>query len=391
MKRVLLATAAICLAAISFTALQLTMVVPAMAEDPAETIENTTERLEKIQDRIGTTEGKIQKTAAREKSVLGTLDTMERETARVKDRVRSLRSQERELKQKIASSEENLRNIRRQKERTAGWLALRSTALYKGGNVSYLKVILDSTGIEDLERRSYYLKKLAQRDSELFALSTELYLGEKEQAAALRSAKAGLTSTRRDLEENLTVLTRKKEQKSLVLAAVRDEREKNTRFLKELETSASHLATLLNALKLQAVTGESAFSTLKGFLKRPVSGRVTTSFGRNRNERFNTFTLSNGVTIQSAEGTPVRAVYSGRVIFSDWFRGYGRIIILDHGGGYYTLYGHLSELKVSVGDEVKADKVIALVGDSGSLQGAALYFEIRHQGKPVDPAPWFKG
>jgi septal ring factor EnvC (AmiA/AmiB activator) len=390
-KRVLLATAAICLAASSFTAVQLTMVIPAMAEDPAKTIENTTERLEEIQDRIGTTEGKIQRTAAREKSVLGTLDTMERETARVKDRVRSLRSQEKELKKKIARSEENLRNIRRQKERTAGWLALRSTALYKGGNVSYLKVILDSTGIEDLERRSYYLKKLAQRDSELFALSTELYLGEKEQAATLRSAKTGLTSTRRELEENLTVLIRKKEQKRLVLAAVRDEREKNTRFLKELETSASHLATLLDALKAEAVTGESAFSTLKGSLKRPVSGRVTTFFGRNRNERFNTFTLSNGVTIKSAEGTPVRAVYSGRVIFSNWFRGYGRIIILDHGGGYYTLYGHLSELKVSVGEEVNADTVIALVGDSGSLQGAALYFEIRHHGKPVDPAPWFKG
>ena len=366
-------------------------VFPAKAEDSSQTIESTTQRLEELQERIDTTEGKIEKTAAREKSVLDTLDAMEREAARVKDRVRSLRVQEKDLKKKIALSEENLRRIRRQKERTAGWLALRSTALYKGGNVSYLKVILNSSGIEDLERRSYYLKKLAERDSELFTLSTELYLGEKEQTGVLRSAKTGLTSTRRELEENLAVLTRKKEQKGLVLAAVRDKKEKNTRFLRELETSASHLASLLDALKIQAVTGESAFSTLKGSLKRPVSGRVTTSFGRNRNERFNTYTLSNGVTIQSAEGTPVRAVYGGKVIFADWFRGYGRIIILDHGSGYYTLYGHLSELKVAVGNEVEAEKVIALVGDSGSLQGAALYFEIRHHGKPVDPTPWFKG
>lgn len=386
MKRFLPATASIFLA-ISL----LVTALPSLAEDPGEAIENTTERLEKIQDRIGTTEGKIKKTAARERSVLDILDDMEKETARIKDRVRNLRSREKDLKVRITASEKNLKEIRRQKERTAGWLALRSAALYKGGNVSYLKVILASTSIEDLERRSYYLKKLAQRDTELFSLSTRLYMEEKEQMTALRSAKAGLTAARRDLEDNLSVLTRRKEQKSLVLAAVRDEKEKNTRFLRELETSASHLATLLDALKLQAVTGESAFSTLKGLLKRPVSGRVITSFGRNRNDRFNTFTLSNGVTIQSAEGTPVRAVYGGKVIFADWFRGYGRIIILDHGGGYYTLYGHLSELKASVGQEIKADTVIALVGDSGSLQGAALYFEIRHHGKPIDPSPWFKG
>ena len=381
MKRVVLITAVIALLAGP----------TARAEDPTDTIESTSDRLEEIRDRIGTTEGKIRRTVVRERSVLDTLDTMDREMAGLKDQSRDLRAREKDLKARIVRSEENLRDIRRQRERTAGWLALRSAALYKGGNVSYLKVILNATGIEDLERRSYYLKKLAERDSELFTLSTDLYDRENQQVKTLRSERTRLTSTRRDLEDNLTVLSRKKEQRNLILAAVRDEKEKNTRFLKELETSASHLASLLDALKLQVATGESAFSTLKGSLKRPVSGRVTTSFGRNRNERFNTFTLSNGVTIKSAEGTPVRSVYNGRVIFADWFRGYGRIIIMDHGGGYYTLYGHLAEVRVSVSQEVKADTVIGLVGDSGSLEGAALYFEIRHHGKPVDPSPWFKG
>ena len=115
------------------------------------------------------------------------------------------------------------------------------------------------------------------------------------------------------------------------------------------------------------------------------------SFGRNRSERFGTYTLSNGITIQSAEGTPVRSVYGGRVVFAKWLRGYGRIIIIYHGGDYYSLYGHLAEFKIEIGQEVEPDKVIGLVGDSGSLEGAALYFEIRHHGKPVDPDPWFSG
>jgi septal ring factor EnvC (AmiA/AmiB activator) len=130
---------------------------------------------------------------------------------------------------------------------------------------------------------------------------------------------------------------------------------------------------------------------LKGGLKPPVSGKIIVDFGRNRNDRFNTYTLSRGITIQSAEGTPVKSVYRGKVLFADWFRGYGRIIILDHGGGYYTLYGHLSALHVEVGREIEADEVIGLAGDSGSLEGPALYFEIRYHGKPVDPKPWLAG
>jgi septal ring factor EnvC (AmiA/AmiB activator) len=363
----------------------------ARGEDPSETIDGTKDKLEGIQKRMGTAQERIKKSEKRERSILGSIEALDREISRVRTRVRELSGQERDLKGKISASETNLREIRRQREKTAGWLSMRSTALYKAGHLSYLKVMLNSAGMEDLQRRSYYLRILAESDSELFNLSTELYQREQRQVGALRSAKAQLISTRRDQEENLAILARKKRDKDLILAATRDKKEKNATLLEELESSASHLRKLLEAFQLQAKTGESAFPTLKGSLKRPVSGKVVKSFGRNRTGRFNTYTLSNGVTIQSAEGTPIRSVYGGKVIFADWFSGYGRIIIVDHGGGYYTLYGHLSELSVTVGDEVEADKVIGLVGDSGSLEGSALYFEIRYHGKPVDPSPWFKG
>jgi septal ring factor EnvC (AmiA/AmiB activator) len=363
----------------------------ARGEDSSQTIDGTKEKLEGIQKRMGTAQKRIRKSEKRERSILGDLEAFDREISSIRAKVRKLKDQEHKLKEKISTSESNLRVIRRQREKTAGWLSLRSTALYKAGHLSYLKVMLNSAGIEDLQRRSYYLRILAESDSKLFDLSTELYQREQRQVGALRSAKADLISTRRDQEENLAILARKKRNKDLILAAARDTKEKNATWLKELESSASHLKKLLEALQLQATTGESAFPTLKGSLKRPVSGKVVKSFGKNRTGRFNTYTLSNGVTFQSAEGTPIRSVYGGNVIFADWFSGYGRIIIVDHGGGYYTLYGHLSELKVTVGDEVEADKVIGLVGDSGSLEGPALYFEIRRHGKPVDPSPWFKG
>jgi len=367
------------------------LVPSARGEDSSGSIDGTKEKLEGIQKRMGTAQERIRSSEKRESSILGDLEALDRELARIRTRVRNLTAQERDLKRKISASESSLKEIRRQRDLTAGWLSIRSAALYKAGHLSYLKVMLSSAGIEDLQRRSYYLKILAESDSELFNLSTELYQSEQRQVGALKSAKTQLISTRRDQQENLSVLARKKRDKDLILAATRDTKEKNATWLKELESSASHLRNLLEALQLQAQTGESAFSTLRGSLKRPVSGKVVKSFGRNRTGRFNTYTLSSGVTIQSAEGTPIRSVYGGKVIFADWFSGYGRIVIVDHGGGYYSLYGHLSELKVTVGAQVKADNVIGLVGDSGSLEGPALYFEIRYHGKPVDPSPWFKG
>ena len=374
-----------------FLAAFLVLAPAARGENPSETIDGTKEQLESIQKRMGTAQKRVTNSEKQERSILGDLEAVDREITRVGVKVRKLNSQERDLKGQISASESNLREIRRQREKAAGWLSMRSAALYKAGHLSYLKTILNSAGIEDLQRRSYYLRILTESDSELFNLSTELYRSEQKQVGALKSAKAQLVSTRRDQEESLTILTRKKRDKGLILAAARDTKEKNATLLKELESSASHLRNMLDALQLQAKTGESAFPTLRGSLKRPVSGKVVKSFGRNRTGRFNTYILSNGVTIQSAEGTPIRSVYGGKVIFADWFSGYGRIIIVDHGGGYYTLYGHLLELMVAVGDEVEADKVIGLVGDSGSLEGAALYFEIRYHGKPVDPSPWFKG
>ncbi len=375
----------------SFLVLFILLAPAARGEEPSGKTDGTREKLEDIQKRMGTAQERIRQTEKKERSILGSLQELDMEVTRIRAKVRDLTDRERDLKEKISTSELDLRKIRRQREKTARWLSMRSAALYKAGHLSYLKIILNSAGVEDLQRRSYYLRVLAESDSELFNLSTELYRSEQRQVEALRSAKAQLVSTRRDQEENLVVLERKKRDKDLILAATRDKKERNATLLRELETSASHLRKLLDALQLQAKTGESAFPTLKGSLKRPVSGKVIKSFGRNRTGRFNTYTLSNGVTIQSAEGTPIRSVYGGKVIFADWFSGYGRIIIVDHGGGYYTLYGHLSEVKVTVGEEVEADRVIGLVGDSGSLEGSALYFEIRLHGKPVDPSPWFKG
>ena len=360
-------------------------------EDDARSIENTRKELEAVEDRKESAERKLRSSQDQERSILAQLESIERAIARTGERIDSLRRDEQEIRVNISRTQEDLARVEKDMARIRERLSSRAAALYKAGNVSYLELVLGSTGVEDLERRVFYLKRVSEHDSGLFSRAADLLQKERQQKEALIVERNQLASTRQALETDLKSLARRKRSRDLLLASARDKKEKYTRLVAELEESSERLIKLLDALNQQAATGESAFPVLRGTLRRPVSGKIIVGFGRNVNARFNTYTLSRGVTIRSAEGTPVRSVYKGKILFADWFRGYGRIIIVDHGGGYYTLYGHLAAINVQVGQQIEADDTIGLVGDSGSLEGPALYFEIRHHGKPVDPQPWFSG
>ena len=122
----------------------------------------------------------------------------------------------------------------------------------------------------------------------------------------------------------------------------------------------------------------------------PVEGPIVTSFGKYKHPTFNVYHFQSGIDIQAKEGSPIRAVYDGKVVYAGWFKGYGNIIIIDHGEGYYTLSAHALSLSKEVGTVVKSDEIVGVVGNTGSLKGPGLYFEIRHHGKPIDPAGWLE-
>jgi murein DD-endopeptidase MepM/ murein hydrolase activator NlpD len=122
---------------------------------------------------------------------------------------------------------------------------------------------------------------------------------------------------------------------------------------------------------------------------RPVKGEIVRAFGKNRHPRFGTVTFNSGIDIQASPGAPIRAVATGVVEFIDWIAGYGKCIILNHGGGYYTLYAHLSSTFVNKGAKITGGDVIAEVGDSGSLEGFGCHFEIRKSKEALNPMEWF--
>ena len=131
-------------------------------------------------------------------------------------------------------------------------------------------------------------------------------------------------------------------------------------------------------------------ATLRGRLPWPTEGRVVSAFGAQVHPRFGTRTFRNGVDIEAGEGRDVGAVFGGHVVYTGWFKGYGNLIILDHDNEYYTLYAHVADILVKEGDDVRQGQRIGTVGDTGSLEGPRLYFEVRYQGKPQDPEQWLR-
>ncbi len=132
------------------------------------------------------------------------------------------------------------------------------------------------------------------------------------------------------------------------------------------------------------------FNASKGLLNMPVNGKIVSFFGPFKNTKFNVVNYQSGINIKADRGEPIQAVHAGRVLFASWFKGYGNMIIVDHGDHFYTIYAHAEEVFKAKGDLVDAGEVIATVGDSGSMIGPALHFEVRHHGKPQDPLNWIK-
>lgn len=208
------------------------------------------------------------------------------------------------------------------------------------------------------------------------------------QLAQQQSELAGLKDTERG---ELRQLERSRDQRQKVLSSLESQARTHEQSLARLKSQQADLEQLLSRLD-RSLRSEpppdttSAFGQLRGRLDWPVSGRVTASFGDVRASGIRW----DGVVVATERGTPVHAVSAGRVVYADWLPGLGLLAIVDHGSGYLSLYGHNERLYKAVGEPVAAGEVIAAAGDTGGRPEPELYFEIRRDGRPVDPRPWFR-
>jgi septal ring factor EnvC (AmiA/AmiB activator) len=208
----------------------------------------------------------------------------------------------------------------------------------------------------------------------------------------LGEQKAAMDKLETDLADEIQTMTAASRKKKEILHAVQQEKKMSRAALAALKESADALDQQLAALEKQAETPRSpvAFSLQKGRLMPPVAGQIISRFGIKQSGDYKSFTFQSGIAIRGEQGDPVRSVFKGNVVYAEWLKGYGNMVIINHGENYYTLYAHLQEMFRKKGDTVDTGEVIATMGDTGSLKGVCLHFELRHHGKPVDPLKWLK-
>jgi septal ring factor EnvC (AmiA/AmiB activator) len=343
---------------------------------------------------------------ARESSVLAELEVIDKRLADKQREIARLDARMKRAAGDVQSLRGEVRQLESQRAGQQAALARRLRAMYKvhvqGGALPLLLAGDDPTTRAAAIR---HLGSLASLDARLI----QEYRGTSDRLEDRRSREEArqrdLAGLRAEAQREQAEVDADAAKRRILLAKVRDERAYHERMVGELTEAARRLEAFIRDLQAKqrrlakipppAKPGTETppsvgFGTLRGRLPWPTEGRVVSAFGAQVHPRFGTRTFRNGVDIEAGEGRDVAAVFGGHVVYTGWFKGYGNLIILDHENDYYTLYAHVADILVKEGDDVKQGQRIGTVGDTGSLEGTRLYFEVRFEGKPQNPEQWLR-
>jgi len=299
----------------------------------------------------------------------------------------------------IAASEEELLSLRQQRgelekarDTQQARIALELKTAWQLGQQSQLKVLLNQESPHTVARAMAYYRYFFKARNELVTSYRETLKQLQELELRIATTLDQLAKQQATLEEQQAQLVTAQATRAQAVASLSDSIESKAEQLKQMERNRKELEDLIAAIEkavadLDVPDDYQPFKSAKGKMPWPLAGKRANNYGRPRNDGKMRW---QGVTIPAREGTQVSSIHHGRVVYADWLRGSGLLMIIDHGDGYMSLYAHNQSLLREVGEWVSAGTPISTVGNSGGQERSALYFEIRHQGKPTNPGGWCK-
>jgi len=338
-------------------------------------------------------------------AVIRSLDKIERSLHRARQRVATGRRDLARIDNELNKNQAALEALQKQINVAESYASGRLVALYKLSWLGQLNILASADSISAMLQRERALSKILEQDERLLEKLEQDYHQLEDLQEKQQKRRAAKEVIERDYRLRAAEMLTKKKRKSAVLSEIRSKKSLELAAIEVFKEDAQNLDQAIRQLG-KALARETApaatrtqpptvrlprsFTARKGLLKLPVKGKIKNSFGAYKNEKFNTMNFRSGIDISADRGEPVYAVFPGRVLYSSWFKGYGNMLIIDHGGHYYTVYAHVEEIFKQKGEVVEDNEVIATVGDTGSLEGPGLYFEVRYHGKPLDPAIWIR-
>ena len=360
--------------------------------------------IQSLKDEIETTKKRINSENKKEKSSVRKVSNLSEEIGLLQKLVKELVKEEKllitdisRMERKINQNENNLEELRK-------LYAKRLSTMYKKGQISNLERVLSSTSWRQAIYRSKYLKIISKIDRETHDTIRALLIEVGKQKLVLESALRKKRYLKREREKTLSQVRSKKKKEQRELTRIRKSQKELKNYLSEKQVGMNQLEVIIKKIrediarlereerirKQQMALSSKEFPKLKGQISWPAEGIVAAKFVRQWNPKLKTTTENPGIDIKGKPGSEIRSVLGGVVTTITFIRGYGTTIIIDHGSGFYTVYSHVTNVETNVDSQVNSGDVIAYMGDSGSINGAQLHFEIWGEGKKLNPENWLK-
>ncbi|MGD0781530.1 MAG: peptidoglycan DD-metalloendopeptidase family protein [Candidatus Aminicenantales bacterium] len=381
-------------AAVLLALLVLAGAAPPQTPAPAQSEQADYEsRLAQIRREIESLKSWLREDESKEQTTLSRLDRIGATKSLIRKELGLLAIQLDKNRSDLAAARKNIPSLQARLAQKREGLERVLVTLYKFGRLNFARFLIQAHDLRTLSEENKRLSVLASSQERLIADYGQDLASLGREAQTLESRETEINRLLVQTAAKKTELDREEEKIGTLVARIRADKKTHEQTLAELARRAEDLQALLQRLEKLQFTAPfplTSLGELKGRVPWPTSGRkIVQGYGLQRHPQFNTLTMNNGIEIAPAAGDlAVRAVQGGRIAFADPLPGYGNLIIIDHSYGYHSLYGHCAEFLVKAGDFVRPDQPIAVAGDTGSLVGVSVYFEIRYQTKPVDPLQW---
>jgi septal ring factor EnvC (AmiA/AmiB activator) len=366
-------------------------------QDRQTQVDKYQERRKSLQLEINKGRREVKAFSRQESDTINRLNRIEQSLNKSRKRAAELTEEINSIDEKISVALTASEKLKQRIQTNEKYVAQRLVAMYKMNWLGKFHLLASAGSMHEFIQRKAALEYILAHDEKIRRELMQDQAKLKDVLVNLEAHKSRKKTRVAEYEAQNKLMSRERAARQRLLADIRSQKALELAAIDALSQAANDLDGKIKSLKsdMDAVGAEKnaprlTFSDYKGLLIIPVKGKITSLFGPYKNLKYNITNFRSGIDIKADKGEPVRSVFQGKVLYANWFKGYGNMIIIDHGQNYYTIYAHLEETFKSKGDAVETREVIATVGDTGSMEGAKLYFEVRHHGKPENPLMWLK-
>ena len=370
--------------------------------DYSEELRYQNDAINKMKKEIEELSSKLRKANINENTTSKRITNLDEELALVNKLIQSLKKEENSNRTKVNNLKGRIKIKEDELELLRGRYEQRIRNTYLKGRVSDLEKVLSSTSWRQAVYRTQYLKIISSIEQTMTKKIEGILLTINKDKLKLESLLRQSISLKRDKQKQMTSLRKMRIRREKELNRIRQDKSALANYMQEKSAGVKQLESIIKKVledkarsereerirQQQQALKTKEFNLLKGQLPWPTEGRVILKFGKQWNPRLKTTTDNPGIDIKGQPGSPIRSTMSGVVTTITYIRGYGTTVIIDHGGGFYTVYSHVTNIQTQVDSEVRSGDVIAYMGDSGSVNGSKLHFEVWGKGQKLDPEKW---